>query len=112
MFREALDGYLMGKPGYNDAAAEQALYYLGRERLIRRDYQAAQDYLMQLEALAARTDDDTYFKVLGRLRLGMVHDAAGQRGLAVMRYNQVLKMEDHSESRDRARRYLEQPYGG
>jgi hypothetical protein len=38
-------------------------------------------------------------------------DQLGHRDAAVMRYKEVLKMKDWSDSRERARRYLKIPYG-
>lgn len=106
IFAEILERYKQGTPGYNDATAEQALYYLARARMGRADYQPALDYLLKLEALSARTPADTYFKVLGRLRQGMVYDALGQEKVAQDRYRQVLAMKDWAGAHDRAERYL------
>ena len=110
IFEEILERYKQRKPGYNDATAEQALYYLARASMGRTDYQPALDYLLKLEALSARTPDDTYFKVLGRLRQGMIYDALGQRKVAQDRYRQVLSMKDWASAHDRAERYLKRSY--
>jgi tetratricopeptide (TPR) repeat protein len=99
-----------GEPGYSDALAEQALYYLARYDMRNGDYEAALDDLKRLEDLATRTRDDTPYKVLGRLRQGMAFDALGFRDFAVMRYKQVTRMKEWSDSRERAKRYLERPY--
>ncbi|MDX1740341.1 MAG: hypothetical protein R3178_03570, partial [Rhodothermales bacterium] len=112
VFREIVDLYTDGRPGYNDPLAEQALYYLARLRMSHRDYDGALTYLLQLEALSARSDDDTYFKVMGRLRQGMAYDALGKRVLARTRYREVLKMKSHARSHDRAETYLKKPYRG
>lgn len=112
VFDEVLQRYRQRRPGYNAAMAEQALYYVARAAMIDGDYRRALTFLLQLEALAARREDDTYFKTLGRLRQGMVYDALGQRRQAEQRYRQVLEMKDWAGSRDRAERYLKRPYGG
>lgn len=112
IFDEILRRYLNGDPGYNDSVAEQALYYLGRRQMVLRNYQEALDYFLKLEALASRLDDDTYFKVYGRLRQGMAYDAMGERELAVQRYREVLDMKDWPGVHDRARRYIKQSYPG
>lgn len=111
VFQEMLDRYLAGQTGYNAAQAEQALYYLARADMAGRQYRDALARLVQLEALTARNEEDTYFKIMGRLRQGMVYDALGQRDIAVRRYRQVLQMEDRAGSHDRAQRYLDRPYG-
>ena len=110
IFESVLDRYRAGRPGYTDAMAEQALYYLARAAMALDDCRTALDHLLGLEALAGRTDDDTFFKVLGRLRQGMCHDALGRRSYAVARYQEVLQMDDHAGAHDRARRYLQTPY--
>ena len=76
-----------------------------------RQYQDALGYLLQLEALSARNADDTYFKVMGRLRQGMAFDALGQRSLAQDRYRQVLSMKEWGSAHKEARQYLKRPYG-
>lgn len=112
VFEEVLARYRQGQTGYNAAAAEQALYYLARTDMAYGRYETALTRLHQLEALAARTDQDTYFKVLGRLRQGMAYDALGQRTLAVAKYREVLAMKDWSGAHDRAEQYVGRPYRG
>ncbi len=111
IFQDVLTRYKQGQAGYNAAAAEQALYYLARARMNAHQYQDALGYLLQLEALSARSANDTYFKVMGRLRQGMTFDALGQRSLAQDRYRQVLSMTDWGNARKQARQYLKRPYG-
>ena len=110
IFQNVLDRYQAERPGYTPAMAEQALYYLARGAMAQGDCTTALDHLLGLEALAGRTKEDTFFKVLGRLRQGMCHDALGRRDYAVARYQEVLQMEDHAGAHDRARRYLQTPY--
>ncbi len=111
VFEDVLERFKQGKPGYNAATGEQALYYLARARMARSDYQPALAYLVQLEALSARTTDDAYFKVMGRLRQGMAYDALGQRTLAQDRYRQVLGMKEWAGSHAVAQQYLDRPFG-
>ena len=111
VFESVLESYRAGENGYTSSAAEQALYYLGRERMVRRDYNAASAYFSELATITDRVRDDTYFKVLGVLRQAMVDDARGYRERAVKGYKKVLKMKDWSGAHERAERYLEQAYG-
>ena len=111
IFADVLSRYKSRRTGYNAAAAEQALYFLARSDMAGGDYDGALAYLDQLQSLAARDHDRSYFEVLGRLRQGMSHDALGHRQAAVAAYRQVLAMKDWSGSHDRARRYLERPFG-
>lgn len=110
IFEDVLARHADGDTGYNDAIAEQAAYYLGRERMVRRDFESAIDYFEQVHALSIRKKDDSAYKVLGRLRLGMALDALGRRDEAVDRYREVLRMKDHSQAHRRARNYLDSPY--
>ena len=112
IFRDILQRYLDNQPGYNAAAAEQALYYLARAQMVFENYKAAARYLLQLKALSARLEDDTYFKVMGRLLQGMVHDALGQRVRAEDYYRQVLSMRAWGSSHTQAKRYLDASFGG
>lgn len=110
IFESVLERWERKQDGYNDAAAEQALYFLARSHMMYREYETALAYLNRLKAFAG--GDDGYFQVLGRLREGMSHDARGNRQRAVAAYRQVLDMKDWSGAHDRAKRYLDTPYKG
>lgn len=110
VFTEVLTRYRDRQTGYNEAAAEQAHYYLGRIAMVSHDYEAALTHFHDLERLADRTDEDAYFKVLGRLRQGMAYDATGRRAEAEHMYRTVLNMKDWAGAHDRAEQYLATPY--
>ncbi len=112
VFEEVLNRYRQRKAGYNDYFAQQALYFLARERMHADAYEEALDYLVKLEALTAATSEENPYKVLGRLRQGMVYDALGKRAAAERRYREVLQLEDHDKAHERAKKYLKTPYEG
>jgi tetratricopeptide (TPR) repeat protein len=112
IFSEVLRRHEAEQTGYNDAVAEQALYYLGRTEMVYGDYRQALAHLDRLEQLGQRRSGDSFFVVLGRLRQGMAHDALGERDEAVRRYREVLSMRDWADVRTVARRYIEQPFRG
>lgn len=112
IFEASLARHEEGAAGYNEGMAEQALYYVARAHLVFDDYRTALNALTRLEQMTGRTGDDTYYRVLGRLRQGMAYDALGRRGIARDRYRSVLEMEDHAGAHEMAERYLETPYGG
>ena len=112
IFEEVIQKYDARQNGYNDAIAEQAFYYLGRSQMASRDYEAARASLERLERILDRDATPSGFKVLGYLRLGMVHDALQNRSRAEAYYRQVLKLEDWSGAHDRAEGYLKNPYRG
>ena len=109
-FRGVMRGYLGKKTGYNDAAAEQALYYLARARMAAGEPAAALDFLNRLETLGATTQKETAFEVLGRLRQGMALDLLGRRDEARRRYREVIAMREIGSTRDQARHFLDTPY--
>ncbi len=112
IFEAVLARFQEGHRGYSAALAEQALYFIALSYMMERRYQAALDYLIKLEALTARYQSDTYFKVMGRLRQGMAYDALGQREIAILRYREVLQMKNFGRAHEWARRYLKTPYPG
>jgi tetratricopeptide (TPR) repeat protein len=106
VFREVMRRYGQGRTGYNDAAAEQALFYLARVEERRGNYDRALVLLRRLERLGARRPEASPFVILGRLQHGLAYDALGDRAAAVRRYREVLEMPDFAGSHDRARRLL------
>ena len=111
VFRAVMTRYGRHDTGYNDAIAEQALYYLGRNEQTRRNYGQSLAHFYRLEQIAESRPQQSAFKTLGRLRQGMSHDARGERQKALQRYREVLQLRDFSGSHDRARRYIEHAYG-
>jgi tetratricopeptide (TPR) repeat protein len=111
VFTDVLANYRAGRTGYNEASAEQALYFLGRTAMLYTRYDDALRHLRELDRIAARMDEDTYFKVLGRLRQGMTLDAMGRREEAVRMYRRVLAMRDWAGAHDRAEQFIERPFG-
>ena len=71
----------------------------------------AMERLNQLMEVSEESRDTSAFRVLGLLRIGMILDAQGERDRAVLYYREVLNRKDHSGAHDRARRYLDEPYG-
>ncbi len=110
VFTEVLERYKAQAVGYTPAMGEQALYFLARARIVRGDERAALANLLSLEALTARLDEDTYFKVVGRLYQGIAYDLLGERENAITRYESVLAMKRWGSSHSSARRYLAKPY--
>lgn len=111
IFQAVMRRYGQRQTCYNDAIAEQALYYLGRAQQMRSNHGQALALYYRLEQIAEARPQNSAFQTLGRLRQGMAHDARGERQKALQRYREVLRLEDFSGSHDRARRYMEAPYG-
>ena len=111
IFREVLRQVNRRTHGYNDSAHEQALYYLAMLEARKNNDPAALVFSEQLERLAPRRPEGSAFVILGRLRHGMTLDRMGRRAEAEQRYREVLQMRNTSNAHDRARRYLQTPYG-
>ncbi len=111
IFQTIMRRHAAGDTGYNDALAEQALYYLGRSQQMKRNHGQALALFYRLERIAAERPQPSAFETLGRLRQGMSYDARGERDKALQRYRQVLRLSDFSGAHDRARQYIETPYG-
>jgi tetratricopeptide (TPR) repeat protein len=109
-YTDILQRWSENQPGYSDAIAEQAFYYMARKYMRQGAFEEALDALKRLEDLAETSDSDGPYRVLGRLRQGMAFDALGHRDFALMRYRQVTRMKDWSNSKERARRYIKTPY--
>lgn len=110
IYSDVLEQYRAGAVGYTVGLAEQALYYLGRRAMIYSDLGAARQHLLALESLTSQGRPETYYRVYGHLRLGMVYDALGYREQARSQYRQVLRLGDRNEAHKRARQYLKAPY--
>ncbi len=111
VFQTVMRRHARGDTGYNDALAEQALYYLGRSQQLRRNHGQALALFYRLERIAETRPQPSAFQTLGRLRQGMSHDARGERDKALQRYRQVLRLDDFAGAHDSARRYMDRPYG-
>jgi tetratricopeptide (TPR) repeat protein len=112
VFREVLARFEAGKTGYNAAAAEQALYFIGRRAMDRQRDAEAERAFARLERLARKNPNPTIWQTAGRLRHAMLADARGDRQAAVRRYREVLRLRDAWGAHEDARRYLKQPFAG
>jgi len=112
IFEEILSRYKMGQAGYIDSIAEKTLYYLGQKEMKFRRFKQALPYFEELERLSIELHPDSFYKIFGRLKLGMLYDALGKREEAIERYKSVLLMKDSNKAHHNARQYLDKPYTG
>lgn len=110
VFHEILHRHAAGQSGYTDAVAERALYLLARVEMRWRRFDVALAQIDRLDRLTGKRGFHTEYRVLARLRRGMVLDALGRREEAKSCYRQVLRMESESNTHERAREYLKKPY--
>ncbi len=112
IFEDIIARYDAGQQGYSQTIVEQALYYLARTHMVYRRYDEALANLQRLELISEQAEGSSVFKVLAFLRLGMVHDAMGNRPDAIRYYEAVLDLKDWSGAHERAKRYLKDAYVG
>jgi tetratricopeptide (TPR) repeat protein len=111
VFAEIRSRVQKGKRGYSAKMEREALYYLGYNAMLRKEFGTAMKHLVESDRLSRTLDDEpSGFMVMGNLRMGMVHDLMGQRQYAVKQYDKVLRMPDFRGSHDLAQRYRKSPY--
>lgn len=112
VWRDVLNNFIDKKPGYDNNAAREALYYVGAALMERRELEMALRYFYKCDEASRLLDRDgpSGFMVQTNMRIGKIFDLQGKRKYAVMQYEKVLKMKESGSSHDEARRYLNNPY--
>jgi tetratricopeptide (TPR) repeat protein len=100
------------RPGYGKNTQREAAYYMGVCAMNRAAYDEAPKYFLRCEELSRALDgkEDSGFRVLAVLKLGMVYDVLAEREKATQQYKKILKLRDYQKSRDLASQYLKKPY--
>jgi tetratricopeptide (TPR) repeat protein len=98
--------------GYGNSALREATYYLGLCAMNRAAFGEAIRSMLQCENLSRQLDgkDDSGFRILANLKLGMLYDLRAQRDSATLQYQRVLKLKEYQQSHELAKRYLKTPY--
>ena len=101
-----------GKRGYNTNAEREAEFYLGTDAMNMRAYEPAFQHFFRCDELSRELDKEgpSGFMVMANLKVGMLYDLQGKRGLAERQYNKVLTMKEYKDSRTLAEQYLKNPY--
>lgn len=98
-------------PGYEITLARQGLYYLGDIRLREGKLDDARRFFEQAARQSERIgEDETSWIVQSTLKLGNVYDALGERKKAINQYEEVLDMEEYSNSHTKAKGFIAAPY--
>ncbi|MFW5701933.1 MAG: hypothetical protein ACOCX7_03185, partial [Bacteroidota bacterium] len=100
-------------PGYDNSTAREALYYVGTALMWRGQYEDALKYLYKCDEASRYVDRDgpSGFMIRTNLKIGMILDIQGKRKYAIKQYKKVLDWDEYQDSHDRARQYIEHPYG-
>ena len=97
--------------GYNNAAAREAIYYIGLALLTRNNYTEAEKYFKKaIEGSKVVDKEQSGFMAFSYLKLGNIYDSIGKRDKAVQSYNQVLKMKEFNDSHNLAKKFIQSPY--
>ena len=112
VFNDVIAAAQSGKAGYVNPLVSQARYYLGRQAMLSGENENALVHFNQVLVLESAYSNDSFFRAHATLRKGMILDRLGRRQAAISEYRKVLKIDNHSNSRERARRYIKTPYGG
>ncbi len=99
-----------GEVGFTKEIGAQAIYFLGLSRMRVGDYRGSLPQFKKLRDIAATASENMPYGVLGRLREGMAFDRLGYRDAAKMRYREVIKLKDISDSKKRAKAYMKKAY--
>lgn len=111
VFSEILERARQEKRGYTAKMEREALYYLGYEAMLRKDYGAAMKHLVASDRMSRGLDEKpSGFMVMTNLRMGMTHDLMGERKYAVKQYDKVLRMPNFRGSHELAERYKRDAY--
>ena len=112
VFNAVVKAATSGKPGYSKPLVSQAHYFLGRQDMLGGEFERALEHFKQTLSLESGYSHDSFYRAHAALRSGMVYDRLGNRKVALDNYKKVLKIDNHANSRERARRFIKTPYGG
>ncbi len=99
------------KHGYDRVTAREAMYYIGVALMRKKQFDEALKYFYKADEGARTMDkESTGFMVNTNLYIGNIYDLQGKRQLAIKQYQKLLKMKDFDGSRDKAERYIKNPY--
>lgn len=111
VWREILIKCMDKKIGYDNYTAREAMYYVGLSLMRRKENDAALKYFLKANEGKIIDDEDTGFTVNVNIYIGNLYDLKNKRDQAKKYYASVLKMKDFDNSHQKARIYLEKPYG-
>ncbi|MCX6139144.1 MAG: tetratricopeptide repeat protein [Ignavibacteriales bacterium] len=99
-------------PGYGKNSQREAAYYMGVCAMNRAAYDEAPKYLARCEELSRAIDgkEESGFRVLAALKLGMTYDVLADREKATEQYKKIMRLRDYQKSHELATRYLKTPY--
>ncbi|MDA2934998.1 hypothetical protein MYX82_11745 [Acidobacteria bacterium AH-259-D05] len=106
-YQQVLELAESNQPNYQKLSLASFRFHLGTKFMKLKHYELA------LEQFQDSIDDwqvSERQKALSHLRAGQIFDLQGKRDEAITRYKQVLRYEDFEDSRDQARKFIEDPY--
>jgi tetratricopeptide (TPR) repeat protein len=112
VFKDIADRVHAGMRGYTRSVEREAFYYLGMVEMNKRRFDDALQKWYQCDEISRQVDtqEASGFMVMANLRIGMIYDLQGKRGLAISQYEKVRKMKEYKDSLVQAEKYLQTPY--
>jgi tetratricopeptide (TPR) repeat protein len=112
VFSDIQSRWRNGQPGYDNADAREAAYYIGRFHFMAGNFDEALSALLLCDQLSKKIDKGgaSGFQSMANLTIGMIYDVQQKRSLAVARYQSVLRMKEFEHTHTDARTFLKRPY--
>jgi tetratricopeptide (TPR) repeat protein len=112
IFSSILNKYNLRYTGYTDRIKREADYYLGVYYKQNDSLSVAETHFLNCESLSRKVDRDeeSGFLVNVLLYLGELNDIKGDRIKAVKYYEEVLDLNEFSNSHYKAEKYIKSPY--
>lgn len=112
IFSSIINKYNMGYTGYTKRIKREAEYYSGVYHKQNDSLALAEKHFLNSELLSRIVDKDgeSGFLVNSLLYIGELNDIKGERENAVGYYEEVLDLDEFSNSHEKAERYLKSPY--
>ncbi|MCX6155192.1 MAG: hypothetical protein NT007_13645 [Candidatus Kapabacteria bacterium] len=113
LWRDILKSYMEKKFGHTMTVAREALYYIGRNLMMKNDLDNALKYFYKCDEACRELDKSEIsgFMVKLNLYVGNIYDLQKKRDLANAQYNKVLQMRDFDGSHYQAKFWLSRAYG-
>jgi len=112
IFSNIINKYNLGYTGYTKRIKREAEYYAGVYCKRNDSLTLAETHFLNCESLSriVDQDEDSGFLVNSILYLGKLNDLKGEREKAVEYYEEVLDLDEFSDSHKKAEKHLETPY--
>ena len=111
VWREVILGYMDKRPGFDEYAAREALYYVGTSLMIQGKIDMALKYYYKCDEACRLLDSEpSGFMVKTNLKIGQIYDMQSRRDLAISQYKKVVGWKDYDGTQQQAESFIKSPY--